>query len=121
MIFVLSSHTYAENTQPTKSESSYINYTKLIKAWAIYTFVSNDVTFKVVSVTRYHDGYDKETKNKTKFLVLVKYEDVSLAYLLFISPKKGIERYTFLGSSLFLDNEEPHNPEPLESQSEKEM
>lgn len=81
--------------------------------------MSNDYTFKVLSVKPYQDTYDTTIKNKLKMLVLVDHDGLKLAYYLFISSERGVERFTLLGSSLFQNNEEVENPSSVEDE-EKE-
>lgn len=119
MLFSLASIACAENPPKKKEESKYINYTQYIKTWATYIFVSNDYTFKVLSVKPYQDTYDTTIKNKLKMLVLVDHDGLKLAYYLFISSERGVERFTLLGSSLFQNNEEVENPSSVEDE-EKE-
>jgi hypothetical protein len=114
MMFMLTSVACAENPPKKKDESKYVNYTQYIKSWATYNFVSEDYTFKVLSIRAYRDGYDATIKNKLKMLVIVDHDGLKLAYYLFISPERGVERHTLLGSSLFQNNEEIENPSTIE-------
>lgn len=109
----------AEQKKTPTPPSPYINYTQVIKAWSVYTFVTHDVKVKIVKVSRYRDGYDNK-KEKSRVIVVVNYEDeLKLAYILYISPEGGVERHTLLGSSLFSERE-PANPEPIEN-TDKEV
>jgi len=99
ILTLLTTPLYADAPK-VKQSSQYINYAQAITAWTTYNLVSNDYSYKIVSILRYKDGYDKGIY-KTRALVVIEHDDLILSYYLFISPMRGVERSTFLGSSLF--------------------
>lgn len=120
IFFTTPSHTA---TTKVTHEKKHVNYTKIIHSWARYNFVSDDVSFRVISVIPYTDSSDIKAPNKLRLLTWVEYGEILFAYLLFVSPERGVERATLLGTDLFnkLSEREYSNPPLPEEQEEVEI